>query len=185
MPAPRPVLRRVAVAMRTVPSPIGALTVFATRAGVLRLAFAHENVDRVAHDLASLGAVLDTPHSDACHDDAERVLTDATTQLERYFTGSLTSFSTPLDTRLLAGYRGRVQRHLTTIAFGDTRTYRQLAEETENPRAVRAVGTACATNPLPLLLPCHRVLRSDGSLGGYRGGLEAKQRLLDLERRTR
>jgi methylated-DNA-[protein]-cysteine S-methyltransferase len=74
-----------------------------------------------------------------------------------------------------------VQRLLPTIAYGSTASYGQLADAAGRPRAVRAVGTACATNPLPVVVPCHRVLRSDGSLGGYAGGLEAKRALLALE----
>lgn len=75
-----------------------------------------------------------------------------------------------------------MQEHLPLIAYGSTESYKQLAEEVGNPRAIRAVGTACATNPLPVVVPCHRVLRSDGGLGGYIGGLDAKTALLELER---
>ena len=77
--------------------------------------------------------------------------------------------------------RQQVQRALTGIAYGETQTYAQLAQRVGNPNAVRAVGSGCATNPLPIVVPCHRVLRSDGALGGYRGGLVAKRVLLDLE----
>ena len=75
-----------------------------------------------------------------------------------------------------------VQRHLAHIPYGQTESYKAVAEIVGNPNAVRAVGSACATNPLPVVLPCHRVLRSDGTLGGYIGGLAAKTALLELER---
>ena len=91
------------------------------------------------------------------------------------------AFDLPLDYRLSGGFRQMVQRHLPQIAYGHTQSYREVAELVGNPKAIRAVGSACATNPLPVVVPCHRVLRSDGSLGGYIGGLEAKTALLTLE----
>lgn len=75
-----------------------------------------------------------------------------------------------------------MQEFLLSIPYGESKTYKQIAAELNNVGAVRAVGSACATNPLPIFAPCHRVLRTDGALGGYRGGLEAKQWLLELER---
>ncbi|MFD5191838.1 methylated-DNA--[protein]-cysteine S-methyltransferase [Streptomyces sp. NPDC058357] len=87
----------------------------------------------------------------------------------------------PLDLSLSSGFRRLVQKHLPEIGYGQTRSYRDMAELVGNPKAVRAVGTACATNPLPIVVPCHRVLRTDGTLGGYIGGLDAKTTLLDLE----
>jgi methylated-DNA-[protein]-cysteine S-methyltransferase len=86
-----------------------------------------------------------------------------------------------LDFRLSRGFRLSVLEHLPAIAYGRTESYAEVATAAGNPRAVRAVGSACATNPLPLLLPCHRVVRSDGSYGGYLGGTEAKRFLLSLE----
>ncbi len=103
-------------------------------------------------------------------------------QLEEYFAGRRRDFDLPLDDRLSAGFRREVQRRLPTIGYGCTMTYRQVAELVGRPAAVRAVGTACSTNPLPVVVPCHRVLRSDGSLGGYLGGPDAKSTLLALER---
>jgi methylated-DNA-[protein]-cysteine S-methyltransferase len=86
-----------------------------------------------------------------------------------------------LDYSLSSGFRQLVQRHLPHIAYGHTQTYKDVATIVGNPKAVRAVGSACATNPLPVVVPCHRVLRTDGSLGGYIGGLAAKTALLTLE----
>jgi methylated-DNA-[protein]-cysteine S-methyltransferase len=87
----------------------------------------------------------------------------------------------PLDFRLAHGFRREVLSRLRMINYGRTESYSQVAAATGHPRAVRAVGTACATNPLPVIVPCHRVLRSDGKLGGYIGGLQTKAALLSLE----
>ena len=111
------------------------------------------------------------------------LLLDAAAQLHEYFAGRRLLFDVPLDLPD-AGFRGQVQAALATIPLGETVSYGQLAELCGNPRAVRAVGSACATNPVPIIRPCHRVLRSDGSLGGYRGGLEAKIWLLEHEQRV-
>ena len=102
-------------------------------------------------------------------------------ELEEYFGGRRRSFDLPLDLSLSKGFRLLVQQHLPEIGYAQTRSYRQVAELVGNPKAVRAVGTACATNPLPVVLPCHRVLRADGTPGGYAGGPAAKTTLLNLE----
>src|SRR4029079_10618443 len=90
-------------------------------------------------------------------------------------------FARPLALRLGSGYRREVLEQLRHVAYGTTTSYAGLAAATRSPRAVRAVGTACATNPLPLVVPCHRVVKSDGSLGNYGGGVDAKRVLLALE----
>jgi len=87
----------------------------------------------------------------------------------------------PLDWRLSAGFRSTVLHHLPEIAYGHTASYAAVAQLAGNPKAVRAVGSACATNPLPVVVPCHRVVRSDGAMGGYLGGTDAKRTLLALE----
>lgn len=104
-------------------------------------------------------------------------------EIEEYFAKHRQTFDLTLDLSLSLsrGFRQLVQTRLPEIGYGQTRSYRDVAELVGNPRAVRAVGTACATNPLPIVVPCHRVLRADGTLGGYIGGLEAKTALLDLE----
>lgn len=109
----------------------------------------------------------------------------AAAEVEEYFSGHRRAFDLPLDLSLSAGFRRTVQQYLPRIGYGATLSYREVAEQVGSPRAVRAVGTACATNPLPVVVPCHRVLRSDGSLGGYIGGLDAKTALLDLEAAAR
>lgn len=161
------------VAYRRLESPIGRVLVAATPRGLVRVAFANESTDDVLVELSTQLSprVLE----------ANRPLDDVARQLEEYFRGARQSFELPIDFALSRGYRRTVLAHLTTIPFGATESYTQVAAATGNPKAVRAAGSACATNPIPLIVPCHRVLRSDGSLGGYRGGLEAKRLLLDLE----
>ena len=162
------------VAYRTVDSPVGPLLLAATPQGLVRIAYEREGFDTVLETLAArIGPrVLAAP----------RPLDAAAAELEEYFAGDRRAFDLPLDHALSSGFRAVVQRALPRIDYGRTRTYQEVAELVGNPRAVRAVGTACATNPLPLVVPCHRVLRSDGSLGGYLGGAEAKTLLLALER---
>ncbi len=161
------------IAYRTVDSPIGVLLLAATKLGLVRVAFENEDHDAV---LANLAKRI-----------SPRILTAAARtdvvarELDEYFAGRRTRFDVPLDFRLSKGFRLGVLRHLTDIGFGRTESYTDVARAAGNPRAVRAVGSACATNPLPVIVPCHRVLRSDGSLGGYLGGLDAKRTLLALE----
>lgn len=161
------------LAYRTVDSPVGELLLVATPEGLIRVAFAREGHDQV---LAALAArisprVLRAPSR----------LEGAARQLEAYLAGRRRAFDLPLDLRLTAGYRREVLDHLRAIPYGRTESYTEVARATGRPAAVRAVGTACATNPLPLVIPCHRVLRSDGAYGGYLGGVEAKRALLTLE----
>ncbi len=108
-------------------------------------------------------------------------LDPAARQLDEYFAGGRRTFDLPLDFRLSRGFRRAVLAHLPEIGYGSTESYAQVAAAAGSPKAVRAVGTACATNPLPVVVPCHRVVRSDGSFGGYVGGEEAKRTLLTLE----
>ena len=164
----------VDVAYRTLDTPIGPLLLAATQTGLVRVAFEREHFDTV---LAQLAAKV-SPRIVA----APGPLDAVATQLEEYFAGTRHTFDLPLDHALSSGFRQEVQRFLPRIGYGRTLTYKEVAAQVGNPAAVRAVGTACATNPLPVVVPCHRVLRSDGGLGGYLGGLEAKTTLLDLER---
>jgi methylated-DNA-[protein]-cysteine S-methyltransferase len=158
---------------RTVDSPVGRLLVAATEAGVARIAFEREGEDAVLQALADrIGPrILRTP----------KRLDDAARWFDAYFAGGREPFGLPLDTRLAKGFRLEVLGHLREVGYGQRVSYSALAATTSSPRAVRAVGTACATNPLPLAIPCHRVTRSDGSVGAYLGGPETKVRLLALE----
>ncbi|MCE5290462.1 MAG: methylated-DNA--[protein]-cysteine S-methyltransferase [Nocardiaceae bacterium] len=164
------------VAYRTVDSPIGSLLLAATEQGLVRLAFANEDHDVVLESLASTVSprILRTPAR----------LDTAARELDQYFEGRRWRFDVPLDFRLSRGFRLSVLEHLVAIGFGQTESYTEVAAAVGNPKAVRAAGTACATNPLPVIVPCHRVVRSDGSFGNYLGGVEAKRYLLDFERRT-
>ena len=162
------------VAYRTVDTSIGRLLVAATRRGLVRVAFELEGFDTVLEQLATRLSprILAAPGR----------LDDTAREIDEYFDGRRTRFDLPLDRALSTGFRRTVQGLLPDIAYGRTASYGELAALAGNPKAVRAVGTACATNPLPVVVPCHRVLRADGSLGGYAGGPEVKAALLALER---
>ena len=169
------------VAHRTVDSPLGSLLVAATGRGLVRVAFEIEDHARVLAQLAgwSIGRPQDAPaRGDAA---ADRHLDAATRQLGEYFDRRREAFELVLDLRLPIGFRRRVIEELSRIPYGDTQTYGQVATAAGSPRAVRAVGTACATNPVPVVVPCHRVVRADGAVGGYLGGAAAKRALLALE----
>ena len=101
--------------------------------------------------------------------------------MDEYFSGRRRAFDVPIDLQLAHGFRRIVLTHLRDIAYGETASYAMVAAASGSPAAVRAVGSACATNPLPLVVPCHRVVRSDGSIGQYLGGTETKQALLAME----
>jgi methylated-DNA-[protein]-cysteine S-methyltransferase len=161
------------VAFRTIDSPVGPLLLAATPLGLVRVAYQREGHDAVLQALASRISprILAAP----------RRLDDVARQLDEYFAGRRTAFAVALDRQLAAGFRRTVLDHLAAISYGQTESYAEVAAATGHPGAVRAVGSACATNPLPVVVPCHRVLRSDGSLGGYLGGLEVKRALLELE----
>ena len=162
------------VAYRTLDSPVGPLLLAATTAGLVRVAFEHEGFEHVLETLAEKVSprVLNAP----------KRLDPVARELEEYFVGDRREFDVSLDHSLSTGFRQSVQRYQPRIDYGETRSYKEVAALVGNPKAVRAVGTACATNPLPIVVPCHRVLRSDGGLGGYIGGLDAKNTLLALEK---
>lgn len=161
------------VAYTTIDSPVGKLLLAATPKGLVRVAYASEDHDRV---LEALGQKLSPRILRAL-----KRLDEVAREIDEYFAKHRQVFDVTLDLSLSRGFRRLVQTHLPEIGYGQTRSYRDMAELVGNPKAVRAVGTACATNPLPIVVPCHRVLRTDGTLGGYIGGLEAKTTLLDLE----
>ena len=164
------------VGYRTVDSPVGSLLLAATDRGLVRVAFAGEGHDAVLEMLARQVSprILRAPQR----------LDLAARELDEYFDGRRTGFDLALDLRLAHGFRLEVLQHLREIGYGATESYAVVAAAAGSPRAVRAVGTACATNPVPVVVPCHRVVRSDGTPGAYRGGPEAKRTLLALEHRT-
>jgi len=161
------------VAYTTIDSPVGGLLLAATPKGLVRVAYEIEDHDRVLDTLSQRLSprVLRAP----------RRLDAVARELEEYFSRRRQIFDVALDLSLSSGFRQLVQQHLPQIGYGQTRTYGQVAELVGNPNAVRAVGSACATNPLPLVVPCHRVLRADGTPGGYVGGPRVKRELLSLE----
>lgn len=161
------------VAYATVDSPFGTLLVATTPRGIVKLSLPNYDPDEALEELAERVSprVLESP---AKLDEARR-------ELDLYFEGKLSEFGLPVDWRLTDGFRGRVQRAIARIPYGQTRTYTDMARSAGNERAVRAAGTACGSNPIPILVPCHRVLRSGGGLGGYGGGLPMKEALLKME----
>jgi methylated-DNA-[protein]-cysteine S-methyltransferase len=163
------------IAYRTVDSAVGPLLLAATPLGLLRVAFANEGHDTVLQNLAARISprMLEAPTR----------LDAIARQLDEYFAGRRHSFDVALDWSLSHGFRRTVLEHLNAdIGYGATASYATVARLSGSPKAVRAVGTACATNPIPIFVPCHRVIRSDGTVGAYRGGPAAKRVLLDIER---
>lgn len=169
--------RLLDISYRTVDTPVGSLLLASTERGLLRVVYDREGHDAV---LARLATVV-SPRILR----AGRRLDEPSRQLEEFFGGSRTVFDLPLDFRLATGFRRDILAHLLEITYGRTESYAEVAAATGNPKAARAVGAACATNPMPVVVPCHRVIRSDGSFGGYVGGPQAKQTLLILEARHR
>jgi methylated-DNA-[protein]-cysteine S-methyltransferase len=161
------------VAYATVDSPFGPLLLAATPRGLVRVNLPAYDPEETLEELAERVSprLLEAP---ARLDEARR-------QLDLYFEGKLTEFELPLDWRLSRDFRLRALRAIARIPYGQTRSYTQIAASAGNERAVRAAGTACGANPIPIVVPCHRVLRSGGALGGYGGGLPMKEALLELE----
>jgi methylated-DNA-[protein]-cysteine S-methyltransferase len=161
------------VAYTTVDSPFGTMLVAGTERGILRVAFPHRDHDALLAELASVISprVLEAP---------ER-LDQVRRELDAYFDGKLKRFSVPLDWRLRRGFQKRALRAIARIPYGETRSYGEIAAEAGNARAFRAAGSACGANPLPPIVPCHRVIQAGGEIGNYGGGPEMKERLLRLE----
>lgn len=162
------------VAYRTVDTAVGPLLLAMTPAGLVRVAFLNQSA--VEAELQRLAAevsprVLRAPAR----------LDTVARQIDEYLAGTRTEFELPLDLQLTDGFRRSVVEHLRHIGYGHRESYAAVAAAVGNPSAVRAVGTACGRNPLPLVIPCHRVVRTDGSIGQYAGGAEVKARLLEME----
>jgi methylated-DNA-[protein]-cysteine S-methyltransferase len=161
------------VAYTMADSPFGPLLLAATPRGLVRVSLPAYDPDETLEELAARISprVLEAP---ARLDRVRR-------ELDLYFEGKLTDFDLALDWQLTDGFRGKVQRAIAEIPYGQTRSYTEMARSAGNERAVRAAGTACGSNPIPIVVPCHRVLRSGGALGGYGGGLPMKKALLQME----
>jgi methylated-DNA-[protein]-cysteine S-methyltransferase len=169
----------VDVAYAPVDSPFGRLLVARTERGVVEVALPthrgarlaeDEVLERLARDVSP--RVLEAPDR----------LDEERRELEEYFEGKRRHFELPVDWALTpAGFRSRALHAVARIPYGKTKTYAEIAKQAGNPRAFRAAGTACGTNPVPLIVPCHRVVQSGGGIGNYGGGPEMKRALLDLE----
>jgi methylated-DNA-[protein]-cysteine S-methyltransferase len=161
------------VAYATVDSPFGTLLVAATRRGLVRLAYPDEPFDEALEELADRVSprVLESPAS----------LDALRRQLDEYFEGQRHRFDTKIDWRLTKGFTTKVLQATARVPFGSVTTYREVAGRAGNDRAYRAAGNALGSNPIPIVVPCHRVLHTGGGLGGYTGGLSRKEFLLRLE----
>ncbi len=159
------------VAYADLDSPMGPLSVFVTPRGLVRLAYgvADDELDDLAERLSP--RILAAP---------ER--TDAVRrELEAYFAGERHGFDVPVDWSLVRGFAGAVLQATARIPFGSVSSYRAVAADAGSPNAYRAAGNALGSNPVPIVVPCHRVLHAGGGLGGYTGGLDRKRFLLHLE----
>jgi methylated-DNA-[protein]-cysteine S-methyltransferase len=163
----------VDVAYAFVDSPFGKFLVASTKKGLVTLAFHPESAEDVLADLAKRVSprVLEAPSE----------LDAIRRELDEYFEGRRRDFETPLDWRLIHGFSERVLRATARIPYGGVSTYRDVAARAGNPRAMRAAGNALGSNPLPILVPCHRVVRTGGAIGNYGGGTDMKKALLTLE----
>ena len=165
----------VDVAYARVDSPLGTLVAAGTDRGLLRLAYEDFNggLDEVLAHLAHRVSprILEAP---ARLDAVRR-------ELDEYFEGRRREFDVPIDWSLTTGFTQRVLQATARIPFGAVGSYASVSAEAGSPRATRAAGNALGSNPIPIIVPCHRVLRSGGKLGGYTGGLEKKETLLRLE----
>jgi methylated-DNA-[protein]-cysteine S-methyltransferase len=165
----------VDVAFAELDSPLGTLVAARTGHGLVRLAYEEFNggLDAVLERLAARLSprIVEAP---AQLDDVRR-------ELDEFFDGRRQRFDVPLDWALTTGFTRRVLQATATIPFGRVSTYREVAEHAGSPKATRAAGNALSANPIPIVVPCHRVLRTGGALGGYTGGLEKKETLLRLE----
>ncbi|MEO6059231.1 MAG: methylated-DNA--[protein]-cysteine S-methyltransferase [Candidatus Limnocylindria bacterium] len=161
------------IAYAAMDSPVGELTVFVTPRGLVRLAYENEPLEQAMAELVERVSprILRAP---ARTDAARR-------EIEAYFRGSLRAFGLAIDWSLVRGFAGNVLRAAAEVPFGKVTTYGRLAAKAGSPRAARAAGNALGSNPIPVVVPCHRVLHADGSLGGYSGGIQRKRFLLELE----
>jgi methylated-DNA-[protein]-cysteine S-methyltransferase len=164
----------VEVAWTEVDTPVGAMLLATTDRGLVRVALSRAEEDAFLDDLAENVSPRVVEHP--------KKLDSVRRQFDEYFEGHRTAFDVDVDWQLSHGFRRSVLEILhDQIRFGQVVSYKELAQRAGHPRAHRAVGTAMATNPVPIVVPCHRVLRTGGALGGYGGGLDMKLHLLRLE----
>ena len=163
----------VDIAYATIESPLGPLLAATTKRGLLRLSYQDENVDaaleRLALDVSP--RIVESPKS----------LDGVRRELDEYFAGRRKSFELAIDWSFASGFVRRVLKATARVPFGNVSSYAQIAAQAGSPRASRAAGNALGSNPMPIVVPCHRILRSGGALGGYTGGIHRKEFLLHLE----
>ncbi|HST55478.1 MAG TPA: methylated-DNA--[protein]-cysteine S-methyltransferase [Solirubrobacteraceae bacterium] len=161
------------VSYAPVDSPLGNLLVAATKRGLVQVAFPEQQVDTVLDELAARISprIIESPAS----------LDPIRRELDEYFAGTRRNFDLALDWALIGPFAKRVLHATHDIPYGHTLSYAEVATHAGSPRGSRAAGNALGSNPLPIVIPCHRVLRSGGALGGYAGGLDKKRWLLGLE----
>jgi methylated-DNA-[protein]-cysteine S-methyltransferase len=161
------------VSYATAESPFGTLLLAATRRGLVRVAFPEEDVDSVLERLARgvSPRIVEAPAP----------LEAVRRELDEYFSGRRREFELDLDWTLVGRFGRRVLRVTSEIPYGGVQSYGEVAADAGSPRGSRAAGNALGSNPIPIVIPCHRVLRTGGALGGYGGGLERKRWLLELE----
>ena len=164
---------KIPVSYTVFKTPIGLTGLIASSTGLLRIIYKLSNEDSMENYLAQ------STHAKAIKSPSE--FKELIKQLLKYFKGNLKYFDFPLDLRLGTPFQQKVWKKLTTIPYGKTRSYKWIASAINNPHASRAVGNANGRNPLPILIPCHRVIRENGELGGYTGGINIKRFLLNLE----
>jgi methylated-DNA-[protein]-cysteine S-methyltransferase len=154
-------------------SPFGRLLLVVSGRGLVRVGYPDRDVDNELEELAALISprILESARS------TDRVRKE----LDQYFDGMLKRFTVPVDLSVAQGFRRRVLEATALIPFGSVSTYREVAEKAGSPRATRAAGNALGSNPIPIVVPCHRVVRTGGGLGGYTGGLDRKVKLLTIE----
>jgi methylated-DNA-[protein]-cysteine S-methyltransferase len=161
------------VAYARLDSPVGPLLLALTPRGLVRLAYIDSGEEQILAELATCVSprVIRAP----------RRLDEPRRELDQYFAGKRREFELPLDWQLIRGFGRRVLSATARVPYGAVSTYKQLATEAGSPRAARAAGNALGANPLPIVVPCHRILHTGGGLGGYTGGLERKRQLLAIE----
>lgn len=161
------------VAYTTLDTPLGTMTAAVTQRGLVRLAYVRERTDDVLEELSESVSprILEVPAR----------LDDVARQLDEYFEQRRQNFDLVLDKQLIHGFGKAVLRATQRIPYGQVSSYGEIAAEAGNRKAARAAGSALGANPIPVVIPCHRVLRAGGALGGYGGGLDVKEFLLDLE----
>jgi methylated-DNA-[protein]-cysteine S-methyltransferase len=163
----------VDVALATMDSPVGELLVAVTPKGLVAIAFDDDNLERVvarlAREVSPRVMEAAAPTDEARH------------ELEEYFGGQRNRFDLSLDRRLMGPFAQKVLRATSRVGFGELATYGDIAARIDRPHAARAVGRALGSNPIPIVVPCHRIVGADGSLTGYAGGMSRKETLLRLE----